>query len=64
MKRSRIYWAVIALALAYAAPVLHAVDGVVLIDQSRAIAGNVTPGDTPGYPIIISVPVWSGNWIC
>lgn len=34
---------------------LHAVDGVVLIDQARAMAGNVTPGDTPGFPITISV---------
>jgi len=32
-----------------------AVDGVVLIDQNRALAGNVTPGDAPGFPITISV---------
>jgi hypothetical protein len=32
-----------------------AVDGVVLIDQNRALAGNVTPGDTPGFPVTISV---------
>jgi hypothetical protein len=31
-------------------------DGVVLIDQSRALAGSVTPGDAPGFPITISVP--------
>ena len=31
-----------------------AVDGVILIDQSRALAGNITPGDTPGFPITIS----------
>lgn len=31
-----------------------AIDGVVLIDQSKALAGNVTPGDTPGFPITIS----------
>ena len=30
-----------------------AVDGVVLIDQSRALAGNVTPGDGPGFPVSI-----------
>jgi hypothetical protein len=30
------------------------VDGVVLIDQNRAIAGGVTPGDTPGFPVTIS----------
>lgn len=33
-----------------------AVDGVVLIDQARALAGNVTPGDAPGLPVTISVP--------
>jgi hypothetical protein len=35
---------------------LYAVDGVVLISQNAAIAGNVTPGDTPGFPVTISVP--------
>lgn len=34
----------------------RAVDGVVLIDQNRALAGNVTPGDRPGYPVTISQP--------
>jgi hypothetical protein len=33
-----------------------AVDGVVLIDQARALAGNVTPGDAPGFPVTISLP--------
>src|SRR5437867_11366604 len=33
---------------------LYAVDGVVLIDQSRALAGNITPGDAPGFPVTIS----------
>ena len=35
---------------------LFAVDGVVLIDQSHALAGNITPGDAPGFPITISQP--------
>jgi hypothetical protein len=35
---------------------LYAVDGVILIDQQRAMAGNVTPGDAPGFPVTISVP--------
>jgi hypothetical protein len=35
---------------------LYAVDGVVLIDQSHALAGNITPGDTPGFPVTISQP--------
>jgi hypothetical protein len=38
------------------ASVSRAVDGVVLIDQARALAGNVTPGDTPGFPVTISQP--------
>ena len=29
-------------------------DGVVLIDQDRAMAGNVTPGDAPGFPVTLS----------
>ena len=33
-----------------------AVDGVILIDQTKALAGNVTPGDTPGFPVTISLP--------
>jgi parallel beta-helix repeat protein len=33
-----------------------AVDGVVLIDQTRVLAGNVTPGDAPGFPVTISLP--------
>lgn len=32
----------------------RAVDGVVLINQVRALAGNVTPGDAPGFPVTIS----------
>jgi hypothetical protein len=39
---------------ALACPV-YGVDGVVLINQSSALAGNVTPGDTPGFPVTISV---------
>jgi hypothetical protein len=42
--------------LAAAIPnVTLAVDGVVLISQSSALAGNVTPGDAPGFPVTISV---------
>lgn len=33
-----------------------AVDGVVLFDQARALAGNVTPGDAPGFPVSITQP--------
>src|SRR5580693_1218836 len=42
--------------LAAAIPnVTLAVDGVVLINQANALAGNVTPGDAPGFPVTISV---------
>jgi hypothetical protein len=33
-----------------------AVDGVVLIDQNRALAGSVTPGDAPGFPVTLTLP--------
>jgi Right handed beta helix region len=29
-------------------------DGVVLINQAGALAGGITPGDTPGFPVTIS----------
>jgi hypothetical protein len=35
---------------------VHAVDGVVLINQHKANAGGVTPGDHPGFPVTISIP--------
>jgi hypothetical protein len=33
-----------------------AVDGVILIDQNKALAGSVTPGDAPGFPVTITRP--------
>src|SRR6266436_5972961 len=42
--------------LAALASSLYAVDGVVLIDQNHALAGNITPGDAPGFPVTISQP--------
>jgi len=55
MKNRRLFsaWALGSMILGWAGSAL-AVDGVVLIDQNRAIAGNVTPGDTPGFPVTIS----------
>ncbi len=35
---------------------IYAVDGVVLIDQNHALAGNLTPGDLPGFPVTLSQP--------
>lgn len=52
--RSRIVPLLLFVFLFATAP-LFAVDGVILIDQNRAMAGNVTPGDAPGFPITISV---------
>ena len=49
-------WPALALVLAGLSCNIYAVDGVVLIDQNRALAGNVTPGDAPGFPVTISVP--------
>ena len=37
-------------------PVASASDGAVLLNQHRALTGDVTPGDAPGFPITISLP--------
>ena len=44
-----------ALALALASPAL-AVDGVLEITQASALAGSVTPGDLPGFPVTLVGP--------
>jgi hypothetical protein len=36
--------------------VASAVDGTRLIDQARALAGGLTPGDAAGFPVTISQP--------
>ncbi len=33
-----------------------AVDGAILVNQARALAGNVTLGDAPGFPVSINTP--------
>jgi parallel beta-helix repeat protein len=53
-KRIRIFCAVMGCVVAPKAA--FAVDGIVLINQTSALMGNVTPGDTPGFPITISQP--------
>ena len=30
--------------------------GEILITQAKALAGNVTPGDSPGFPVTLSLP--------
>ena len=45
-------------------PSAIAVDGQVAITQAKAMAGGVTPGDSPGFPVSITQPgsyVLSGN---
>ena len=32
----------------------YAVDGVILSDQNKALAGAVTPGDAPGFPVTLT----------
>lgn len=50
---NRLTLAIILAALGGAA---HATDGVIEINHARALAGGVTPGDMPGYPVTISQP--------
>ena len=45
-----------ALAFVGAAGPALAVDGVIEIDQTRALAGGISPGDTPGFPVSLTVP--------
>jgi hypothetical protein len=42
-------------ALAPAVPA-HAADGPILITQAKTLAGNVTPGDAPGFPVKLMQP--------
>lgn len=44
-------FAAAAAAFAMASTASFAVNGVILIDQNKALAGNVTAGDTAGYPV-------------
>ena len=46
----------LALMLAGLSGSVFAVDGIILIDQNRALAGGVTPGDLPGFPVTITQP--------
>lgn len=43
------------LLLGTAGPAL-AVDGVIEINQARALAGGITPGDSGGFPVTINAP--------
>ncbi len=50
--------AVLAVALLAATPALAVTNdnGDVLISQAAVNAGNITPGDTPGFPVTLSLP--------
>ena len=53
----------VSLAALSAAPAIAA-DGPIVITQAKANAGNVTPGDTPGFPVKLSRPgsyILAGN---
>jgi parallel beta-helix repeat protein len=45
----------VSLAILSAAPAIAA-DGQITITQAKANAGNVTPGDAPGFPVTLSLP--------
>lgn len=47
------FWAIGLLALA---PYSYAFDDVIMIDQRAAMAGRITAGDAPGFPVTISQP--------
>ena len=63
MKFNRVVgaWALVSCSL-FAVPIEEArsapkvVDGVILIDQKGALAGGITSGDGPGFPVTISEP--------
>ena len=56
--KSRAFWFILLTLtiLQGLAGMAQAVDGVFLIDQARALAGGITPGDAPGFPVTISQP--------
>jgi len=45
-----------ALSLSFSTVAAHGSDGVIEINQAAALAGGVTPGDTPGFPVTITSP--------
>lgn len=54
MNSLKLRWIVLTILVGAYTTIAYAVDGQVLIDQAKAMAGNVTPGDAPGFPITIS----------
>lgn len=56
MKRTICALVAVALGSLIAPRTALAVDGQVAITQARAMAGGVTPGDAPGFPVSINLP--------
>lgn len=54
LTNSRIRTFALAVAAAFSLQTAFAVDGVILIDQNKALLGNATPGDAPGFPVSIT----------
>lgn len=55
-ERTRLQPLLLALVTALVSGTAGAVDGVIEINNSRAVQGGVTPGDTAGYPVTIDQP--------
>lgn len=53
MKRTRECSVVLFMFLVFAASAAHAVDGVIQLNQARALAGDPSLADAPGFPITI-----------
>ena len=56
MKRTICALVAVALGSLIAPRTALAVDGQIAITQARAMAGGVTPGDAPGFPVSINLP--------
>lgn len=52
-------WAALSLAALLTAPA-SAADGIIEINHAKALAGGVSAGDTPGYPVTVSA---SGSYL-
>ncbi len=55
MPIGRVWTFIAALSCLVPAPA-SATDGVIEINQARALAGGITPGDTAGFPVTLSQP--------
>ena len=51
MKTMKTHWLLSVLVLVLSPGPAAAVDGTIEINHAAALAGSVTPGDTPGYPV-------------